>query len=250
LKSRYDEVNQLLIKSVDKFIDDGEWVDQPSWWGRDAKSSDFTIQHDYFLLESLLAFGYGGIEDTILDFIAQQGIKDNSKEMPTRGAIQRRANQLTRTLDTLDRTQRAVSEISEKIELKSSPFTKLPDPLCSNKTSSIVENDVSQYQVTKGEIQVETQVETTRVRIPNEVDTTQNTTDGSGGRVPMLITKVSNLERIDSKDVRMAVENIESIIDADIKKTSVSTPAIKPRLITLDDNVQYSSNTVDLTGED
>mmetsp|Transcript_16027 Transcript_16027/g.18513 ORF Transcript_16027/g.18513 Transcript_16027/m.18513 type:complete len:932 (+) Transcript_16027:119-2914(+) len=246
LTSKRDEMNQLLIKAVDKFIDDGEWADQPSWWGQDTKSSGFSIQHDYFVLESLLAFGYGGIENTILDLAAQQGFKDNSKAVLTRGAIQRRANQLTRTLDIIDRTQRAVTEILKETRLKQSSFIKSTESLCSNKNSGVVD-EVSKYQVNKGE----NQVETTCVPTPMEVDKTQNITDVSVDGLPVVIDKVCNLDsNIDSKDVRMAVENVESIIDADIKETSASTPMMKNKLIVLDDIAKHTSNTIDLTGED
>lgn len=46
-------------------------------------------------------------------------LKDNSTENMTRAAIQRRANQLTRTLDTFERTSTALSEVSKVTGLKS-----------------------------------------------------------------------------------------------------------------------------------
>jgi len=75
LKNGQDKVCILLNKAIKSFIEHDEWTDKPSWWGGSTDSTACSILHDYFVFETLLTFGYGGVESALLEFNAQQGIK-------------------------------------------------------------------------------------------------------------------------------------------------------------------------------
>ncbi|CAB9496158.1 CHD3-type chromatin-remodeling factor PICKLE [Seminavis robusta] len=79
------------------------WDDQPAWWG----TTDDGPIHDVRLLEGLVEFGFGGVLDNARGFgppsetQAQRSLRDNEF---TLNKVQQRANQLTRELHNLERS--------------------------------------------------------------------------------------------------------------------------------------------------
>eukprot|EP00546_Thalassionema_frauenfeldii_P003334 CAMPEP_0178934636 /NCGR_PEP_ID=MMETSP0786-20121207/23988_1 /TAXON_ID=186022 /ORGANISM="Thalassionema frauenfeldii, Strain CCMP 1798" /LENGTH=2235 /DNA_ID=CAMNT_0020612471 /DNA_START=60 /DNA_END=6767 /DNA_ORIENTATION=- len=220
LKNGQDQVQAMVNKAVKSFIDHDEWSEKPVWWGQVNDSTSFSSLHDYFVLETLLTFGYGGIESALLEFNFQQGIKDNSTENMTRAAIQRRANQLTRTLDTFERTSTALSEVSKVTgeSSNSNIFTRISQlHSCDEENRRVHGND-----------------EKITTLVHNGIKEQRNSDSNTA----------KNLKK--RKGVRIEKENVST--DAVASKGSSKNVSTKnAELIVIDDLIQGESNTVDLT---
>jgi hypothetical protein len=74
LKSTPEDISLLLTNACHNHAEIDEWEDRPSWWGQSIPCS-YSIQHDYLILDSLLEYGYSGIEETLAQFNLEQGVE-------------------------------------------------------------------------------------------------------------------------------------------------------------------------------
>ena len=89
-----------------------KWDGQPNWWRNCGQPSD-ERNHDFVLLESLLEYGYSGIEESV-KLLSPIIVDDDTfpqEEIMSRGVVQRRANQLTRELHTIEETTFAMTHL-------------------------------------------------------------------------------------------------------------------------------------------
>ena len=87
-----------------------QWDGQPNWWRSCGQRGD-EPKHDFVLLESLLEYGYSGIEESV-KLMSPVIVDDDAcpqEEIMSRGVVQRRANQLTRELHTIEETAVAMT---------------------------------------------------------------------------------------------------------------------------------------------
>lgn len=79
LKNSEIEVKSLLKVAVLNFANETEWEEKPLWWGKETMDEDtaasYSIQHDYLILDSLLEYGYSGIEETLSQFNEDNGFQ-------------------------------------------------------------------------------------------------------------------------------------------------------------------------------
>lgn len=69
LKNTEEDMKHLLKSAVQDFAPAEEWDFVPDWWGKAAGApSSYAVEHDYLVLDSLLEYGYSGIEDTLAMF--------------------------------------------------------------------------------------------------------------------------------------------------------------------------------------
>ena len=77
LKNTEQGVKFLLKNAVQDFASADEWDCVPDWWGKTVEApGSYSVEYDYRILDSLLEYGYSGIEDTLAKFdeqMAQQG---------------------------------------------------------------------------------------------------------------------------------------------------------------------------------
>jgi hypothetical protein len=77
LKNTDTGVKFLLRNAIRDFADPSEWAYKPSWWGNAASDSpdEYSVMHDFVVLDSLLEYGYSGIEETLATLKEQQGFE-------------------------------------------------------------------------------------------------------------------------------------------------------------------------------
>ena len=69
LKNTEQDMKVLLKSAVLDFAPAEEWDYVPDWWGKTAGApGSYAVEHDYLVLDSLLEYGYSGIEDTLAMF--------------------------------------------------------------------------------------------------------------------------------------------------------------------------------------
>jgi hypothetical protein len=75
-------VKFLLQNAIRDFADPSEWDYKPSWWGNavDESPGEYSVMHDFVVLDSLLEYGYSGIEETLATLKEQQELEVSSIE--------------------------------------------------------------------------------------------------------------------------------------------------------------------------
>ena len=72
LKNTEQGVKSLLKVAERDFAPADEWENVPDWWGKTTDvPASYSVEFDYLALESLLEFGYSGIEETLAVFDCQ-----------------------------------------------------------------------------------------------------------------------------------------------------------------------------------
>jgi hypothetical protein len=93
------------------------WDAQPGWWHRSKVTGDGP-NHDFVLLENLLEYGYSGIDEPMrLLSPVDVDVEDDATPVEahlTRGAVQDRANQITRELHMIEETAEAMKLLSSR----------------------------------------------------------------------------------------------------------------------------------------
>lgn len=77
LKNTETGIKFLLRNAIQDFADPNQWDYKPRWWGNPVGGSteNYSVTHDFAVLDSLLEYGYSGIEETLAGFKEQQGFE-------------------------------------------------------------------------------------------------------------------------------------------------------------------------------
>lgn len=117
-KMQLQEWVSTAVKNCDAAQD--AWDAQPSWWQRSNAAGDGP-NHDFVLLETLLEYGYSGIDEPMrLLSPVDVDIEDHATPAEahlTRGAVQDRANQLTRELHMIEETAEAMKLLRSRLDV-------------------------------------------------------------------------------------------------------------------------------------